>query len=141
MENRTNFIFRILFHSELEDGYKILCDASEWLNSKGIKQWIRPLPKEIYKKWHDKNQNFGLFFKDELAVVLSLVQEKADKWEEFIPEKNPRCLNAIATAMKFKGRQLGKLAIKEARRCLRCDLETKNGKNWILENNNSKNKI
>jgi ribosomal protein S18 acetylase RimI-like enzyme len=108
------YTFRVLLSSELEDGYEILCEASKWLNSRGIRQLIRPLPKEIYKKWHEKNQNFGLFFKDDLAVVLSLVREKADKWKGFIPEKNPMWLSSIATAMKYKGRQFGKLAVKEA---------------------------
>ena len=119
MGNRDKYTFRVLLPSELEDGYKILCEASEWLNSKGIRQWIRPLPKEIYKIRHEKNQNFGLFFKDDLAVVLSLVREKADKWKGFIPEENPMWLSSIATAMKYKGLQLGKLAIKEANKYLR----------------------
>lgn len=112
--NKKKYIFRALNPSELEDGYKILCEVSDWLNSKGIRQWIKPLPKEIYQKWQKNNQNFRLFFKDDLAVVLSLVSETVDKWQDHILEANPMWLSSVATAMKYKGHQLGKYAIKEA---------------------------
>ena len=61
-------IFRKLKPLELESGYKIICDASNWLNERGIRQWITPLPKEIYYAGHESEQNFGLFLEKDFAT-------------------------------------------------------------------------
>ncbi len=120
-QNRGDFIlkeleaitFRQLTPDELPQAYVIICQVTDWLLKKGIQQWRIPLPLEIYQKRHQQGQNYGLFINRELAAVTSLMQEWPVVWQEYQPHKHFIWLATLASAIKFKGKDLGNLTIQE----------------------------
>lgn len=132
----SDVAFRRLTAAEKAAGYEIICDTVDWLRAKGIKLWEKPLPREVYAARQQRGENFGLFVGGELAVVVSLVNgvpeywaDDIDSWErhscrdrsgqECPSHKSPPIwLCTLATATKFRGRDLGREAVREALRFL-----------------------
>lgn len=112
--NEPEYIFRKLTSLEFEKGYQILCDVSNWLNRKGIHQWPKPLPKNIYQKWQERGENYGLFIDGKLAAVLSLIRGKKEQWRGHVTVDQALWLTSLATALEFKGKKLGRIATRKA---------------------------
>jgi len=69
-------VFRPLTDAEEEDGYQIICDTVEWLRSKDIDLWRKPLPREVYAARQQRAENYGLFADGQLAAIVSLVHTR-----------------------------------------------------------------
>ena len=41
--------FNILEEKDFHEGHKIICDAVNYLLSRNIRQWTKPLPIEVYR--------------------------------------------------------------------------------------------
>ena len=82
---------------------------TEWLLSKGIRQWLQPFPLEIYRERQEQGENYGLFVDDELAAVVSLIDYRPDYWEEYLPETPLQVAgDAGVVAASFKGQSWAK---------------------------------
>lgn len=110
----SKIVLRQLTNDETVAGHKIIMDAFEWLKAKKIRQWIVEFPYSSYAKRQEQGFNFGLFCDGELAVVLSLVDNRPVCWETHLPNKNVWWLCTMATAQHFHGRQLGEQAVLQA---------------------------
>ncbi len=106
--------FRKIRDDELDASYQVIVDATEWLLSKGIRQWLAPLPRGVWDKRQDSGQNFGLFCDGELAVVLSLYTDAHPKWKMELGCGSQWWLYALATAAPFRSNGLGRCAVAEA---------------------------
>ncbi len=113
------YSFRRLRANEFDAAYRILTEVSEWLTGKGIRQWARALPREVYQTRQARGENYGLFADKELAAVVSLLEERPEYWQSFLPESNFKWLATLASARKFSGQKLGELAMSEAEHFLR----------------------
>jgi RimJ/RimL family protein N-acetyltransferase len=153
---RSDVTFRPLTAAEEAAGYQIICDTVEWLRTKGIKLWEKPLPRKVYAARQQRGENFGLFVGGELAVIVSLVNGVPAYWRQEVegraPSRPPGQTNrprqsvalqktaapiwlcTLATATKFRGRDLGRQAVLEALHLLRernVYLDCKPG--WLTE--------
>ena len=45
---RSDMAFRPLTAAEEDAGHQIICETVDWLRTKGIDQWRKPLPREVY---------------------------------------------------------------------------------------------
>jgi len=106
--------FRPLAGSEAELAYTVYLEACRWLNDRGIREWLVPLPRDVYDGRQERGENFGLFLGGELAVVCALVQGTPAEWADCISEPETSWLNNLATAQSFRGRGLGGLAARMA---------------------------
>jgi|GEM_PF-106423 len=119
---KSDQVFRQLTADEEAAGYQIICDTVDWLRTKGIKLWEKPLPREVYAARHQRGENYGLFEGGELAAVVSLVNGVPEYWREGAqaqtpsrrPADAPIWLCTLATATKFRGRNLGWQTVREA---------------------------
>jgi RimJ/RimL family protein N-acetyltransferase/aminoglycoside phosphotransferase len=116
---RSDVAFRPLTAAEEAAGYQIICDTVEWLRTKGIDLWRKPLPREIYAARQERGENFGLFVGGELAVIVSLVNGVPEYWAAEVKAVQPVWLCTLATATEFRRRDLGRQAVSEALRLLR----------------------
>ena len=107
-------IFRRLLSSESDLGYSIYLEAFRWLNAKGIRQWLAPLPRSVYDRRQALCENYGLFEDGQLAVVLSLVCGTPREWADIVAEAHTWWLQNLATAKGFRGKRLGELAVSMA---------------------------
>ena len=110
----TSFTFRRLKVEELSAAYEIIWEVTEWLLSKGVRQWLTPIPLDIYHQRQVDGDNYGLFVDDELGAVVSLLDERPDYWSVYLPDTPFKWLATLASARKFKGRGLGQQTIVEA---------------------------
>jgi RimJ/RimL family protein N-acetyltransferase/aminoglycoside phosphotransferase (APT) family kinase protein len=119
---RTALSFRQLTGEEESAGYQVICDTVSWLRGKGIKLWDKPLPRPVYAQRQQRGENYGLFEDGELAAVVSLVNGVPEYWrgetQARIPSHRPAdapiWLCTLATATKFRGRNLGWQTVREA---------------------------
>ena len=107
-------IFRRLLSSESDLGYSIYLEAFRWLNAKGIRQWLAPLPRSVYDRRQALGENYGLFMEGNLAVILSLVSGTPQEWADLVVEAHTWWLQNLATAKAFRGKRLGELAVSMA---------------------------
>ncbi|MFN8451117.1 MAG: GNAT family N-acetyltransferase [Anaerolineae bacterium] len=109
-----SYLFRRLEEYEFAYAYAIVVEVTEWLLSKGIRQWLQPLPPEIYARRQVMGENYGLFVDEELACVVSLIDDRPEYWSEYLPKKRFKWLATLASSRNFKGQKLGELAMSEA---------------------------
>jgi ribosomal protein S18 acetylase RimI-like enzyme len=110
----SELVFRRLLPEEFEPAYDVVCQATDWLLAKGIRMWLRPIPVEVYRKRHEAGQNYGLLAGGEVAVVVSLLPYRPACWQEYLPDSGYVWLAALASGARFKGRDLGRVALREA---------------------------
>ena len=110
----NHFIFRNINDSELDQAYNIVCETVEWLQSKNIKQWIGPIPFEIYKKRQIKKENYGLFHDGILKVVVSIVFESISMWNDKIGSDKNWWIHTLATSNQYRGKKFGRILIQKA---------------------------
>ena len=110
----TKTEFKEIDNSRAEEAYSIVCQRTNWLHSKGIKQWSEPLPKPIFDDRQKNGQNFGLFCNAQLAVFLSLIKEGIPYWQEEIGDADVWWLTTLTSSIDFSGRKLGQVAVRQA---------------------------
>jgi predicted N-acetyltransferase YhbS len=110
----TDYQFRRLLPEEFDAAMGIIVEVTDWLLSKGIRQWLQPIPAEIYQTRQEQGENYGLFADDELAAVVSLLDYRPPYWEEYLPETPYKWLATLASSRRFKGQGLGELTIGKA---------------------------
>jgi ribosomal protein S18 acetylase RimI-like enzyme len=113
--------FSRLPDDQADVAYRIVCDAVEWLASRGIRQWTHPLPRDEWKKRQHSGENHGLTCDGKLAVVLSLIRETHPYWNQQLGADAHWWLSTVTTAPAFRGRRMGRRAIQEAAAFLRDD--------------------
>jgi len=110
----TDYLFRRLQPEEFDAARAIIVEVTEWLLSKGIRQWLQPLPAEIYRARHDQGENYGLFVEGELAAVVSLLDYHPLYWSEFLPETPFKWVATLASSRRYKGQSLGEVTLIKA---------------------------
>jgi len=106
--------FRQLATSELDLGYSIYISAFEWLNAKGIRQWLVPLPRSVYQARQARGENYGLFVADRLAVIVSVGCGTPTEWADVVTEPSTWWIRTLATGGDYRGRGLGAQAVQLA---------------------------
>ncbi len=112
------YLFRRLHDQELDEGYAIIVEVTNWLLSRGIRQWLQPFPPEMYHERQERGENYGLLVDDELAAVVSLIDYRPEYWSEHLPKTRYKWLATLASSRKFKGQKLGELTMSEAEQFL-----------------------
>jgi hypothetical protein len=111
--------FRQLGPEHFDEAHAIVVEVTDWLNGKGIKQWSRPVPEDIYRERHDRGENHGLFVEGRLAVVMSLSQTVPDWWPDVAPQEPFRWLGTMAESRSNGTSGLGPSALAAAEEYLR----------------------
>lgn len=111
--------FRQLGPEHFDEAHAIVVEVTDWLNGKGIKQWSRPVPADIYRERHERGENHGLLVDGRLAVVMSLSQTVPDRWPDFAPPEPFRWLGTMAVSRSAGNPGLGPAALAAAEEDLR----------------------
>ncbi len=110
----TKYDFRVLRLDELDAAYAILEEVTQWLLDQGVRQWLQPLPYEVYRQRQQHGDNFGLFADGDLAAVVSLLDDRPGYWEAHLPKTRFKWLATLASARRYKGQDLGQLVIERS---------------------------
>lgn len=119
----TEITFAQLPETEFAAAVAILVEVTEWLLSKGIQQWLQPLPEAIYRQRQDAGENYALYVDGTLAAVVSLMTYRPIYWAEYLPETPFIWLGTLAVARRFAGQNLGEVTVKRAVEAVRQRLQ------------------
>jgi len=106
--------FRQLAPHELDSGYAVYMSAFEWLNARGIRQWLVPLPHSVYAARQARGENYGLFVNDQLAVIVSLNSGTPPEWADVLTESETGWVHTLAIRSDYRGRGLGALTLQHS---------------------------
>jgi len=73
--------FRAVYTNEIPAAYQIIVQRTEWLNAKGIVQWLRPIPEQIIEQRQADGQLFGYWVDQQLVAVVSLLRASVAQWD------------------------------------------------------------
>jgi len=97
----------------------ILTAASAWLLARGIRQWTKPYPRDLYQKTQDRGENFGLFDGGRLVAIVTLT-DAPPEWNAELADHQPAIwISKLAVAPDCHGRGFGRQAMEHALRELR----------------------
>ncbi len=77
-----NISFRLVGESEVGDAYAIYLGVFEWLKAKGVRQWLRALPHDVFLERQRRGELFACHVDQEFAAVVSLAFEASTYWFE-----------------------------------------------------------
>ncbi len=110
-------VFHRLLPDEFREAYTIVCQASDWLESKGYQHWL--VPAQEYRQRHAAGENYGLWMDGLLVAVVSLGRREPRAWQDVLPSAELIWFGTLCTAIEFKGRNLGMVTLNEAEALLR----------------------
>ena len=108
------FEFRRILDDEVEKAYSIICARTDWLNSKGIKQWTEPLPRNVFDDRQRNGDNYGLFKGNDICAIISIVKTCVPWWADETNNEPKWWFETLATRIEFAGMRLGEETIKRA---------------------------
>lgn len=91
----------------------------EWLNAKGVRQWLRALSKETFAERQRDGQLLGFYVDDRIAAVVTLAFEATTYWTEVIGDSRCWWIKSLAVARVWHGAEVGKRVMKECEAMIR----------------------
>jgi GNAT superfamily N-acetyltransferase len=103
---RLEYVFRPIGQSEVETAHRVYCDVVDWLNAKGVRQWLRALPLEVFQEREREKELFGYFVGGRPGAVVSLACETSPYWPELGGEKR-WWIKTLAVDRQYRGAGIG----------------------------------
>jgi len=113
--------FRKIEASEIQAGYQIIVDRTNWLNERGIHQWFKPIPYEVIDQRQQAGNFFGYWVQSELHAVVCLLDKSVSDWGNLLTGKY-LYMATLASALQHKDQGYGAECVLEA-----CEYSRKNG--------------
>ncbi len=114
-----NACFRRVAEVETEDAYIAYLGVFEWLNEKGVRQWLRALPQEAFRECQRKGELFVYRRDDEVAAVVTLARESNPYWPEKLGEEKHWWMKSLAVVRKWHDAGVGKRVMQECEALVR----------------------
>lgn len=105
--------FRRVGIEEISAAHSAYLGVYEWLNVKGVRQWLRPLSIEIFGQRQRDGQLFALYADDRVAAVVTLAYEANNYWLETIGGEGRWWIKSLAVVRAWRGKGVGQRAMLE----------------------------
>jgi ribosomal protein S18 acetylase RimI-like enzyme len=106
--------FRQVAVSEIGDAYATYIEVFEWLNAKGVRQWIRAVAREEFAERQRKGELFAHYLGGRLAAVVILAFEVSSYWPEKIGTDRRWWIKTLAVGRRCPGAGVGKRVMQES---------------------------
>src|SRR5580658_2865970 len=80
--------FRRIRIEEVGVAHSAYVEVYDWLNAKGVRQWLRALTAETFAERQRDGQLFALCVDDRMAAVVTLAFEVSNYWIETIGDQS-----------------------------------------------------
>jgi ribosomal protein S18 acetylase RimI-like enzyme len=114
-----NTLFRKVSIEEVSSSHFAYMSVYEWLNAKGVRQWLRPLSQETFADRQRDGQLFGLYVDKRMAAVVALAFEPNTYWIEAIGDESRWWIKSLAVVRAWRGAEIGKRAMQECEAAVR----------------------
>jgi GNAT superfamily N-acetyltransferase len=95
---------------DINKAYDIICWRFNYLQSKGIEQYIQPYPPfDVYKVRQIKGQNFGLYINGNLSALVTLVHSFPEEWSEIKPDNKYLWISSLFSSKEIRGQNISKI--------------------------------
>ena len=96
----------------VENAYEIIRRRFDYLEKKGIKQYLAPYPPyETFKKRQEDGLNFGLYISGKLNGIVTLMNSFPDEWEEIRLNGRFLWICSLFTSKEARGQNIGSVLI------------------------------
>lgn len=114
-----NASFRKISIEEVSAAHSAYIGVYEWLNAKGIRQWLRALSPETFAERQRDGQLFALYVDDRVAAVVTIAFEASTYWLETIGNECRWWVKSLAVVRAWRGAGVGKRVMKECEGAVR----------------------
>jgi hypothetical protein len=106
--------FRPVSVDEVDVAYRLYVEAFEWLKRKGVRQWLRALPREEFTERQARGELFALFVAGKMAAMVTLAFEQDGDWQKYLPAGKRWWLKTLTVARTHGGRAVGEEVLRRA---------------------------
>src|SRR3954471_4979790 len=96
--------FRPVTADEVGVAYDLYLDVFEWLKRKGVRQWLRALPREEFTERQSRGELFALFVGGEMTAMVTLAFEQDSDWQKYLRPGKRWWLKTLTVARTLGGR-------------------------------------
>lgn len=111
--------FRKVRDDELDAAYAIYLEVFDWLNAKGVRQWLRPVPRELFMQRQGDGQLFALYLHGRIAAVVTVAFEVNSYWPEAAGAAPQWWIKTLAVARQWSGKGVGPRVLSECEAFIR----------------------
>jgi predicted N-acetyltransferase YhbS len=111
--------FRRISIDEISAAHSAYVGVYEWLNAKGVRQWLRALSEETFAERQRDGQLFALHVDDRVAAVVTLAFEVNSYWIETIGDQSRWWIKSLAVVRAWRGEGVGKHVMMECEAVVR----------------------
>jgi GNAT superfamily N-acetyltransferase len=106
-------IFRPVAADEIAAAHTAYVSVYDWLNAKGVRQWLRPLTPETFAHRQHDGQLFALWIDHKIAAVVTLAFESSPYWPEIIGNDPRWWVKSLAVIRAWRGEGIGQRVMNE----------------------------
>lgn len=99
--------FRQAVASEIDPAHKAYLGVYEWLNKKGVRQWLMSLSRETFAGRQQRGEIFIHREDDQLAAVVTVAYEHSPYWTEILGEEKRWWVKTLAVVRSRSGPAVG----------------------------------
>lgn len=99
--------FRQIADAEVDNAHDAYLGVFEWLNAKGVRQWLRPLSRDTFTERQRRGELFAHHVNDHIAAVVTLAFENNSYWAENLGEERRWWIKSLAVVRKWHGTGIG----------------------------------
>ena len=108
-----NASFHKINIEEVSAAHSAYMGVYEWLNAKGVRQWLRALSPETFVERQRDGQLFALYVDDRVAAVVTIAFEAGTYWLETIGHEGRWWVKSLAVVRAWRGAGVGKRVMRE----------------------------
>jgi ribosomal protein S18 acetylase RimI-like enzyme len=108
----VNARFRPLTKTEVKEAYSLYLKVVSWLGARGIRQWLRPLSREVFVERQEDGELFALFHDARMVAIVSLAFEQDTDWKQHLSPAKRWWIKSLAVSRLHGGRAVGEHAIR-----------------------------
>lgn len=99
--------FRQVAADEIAAAHTAYMSVFDWLNAKGVRQWLRALTPETFARRQRDGQLFALRVENKIAAVVTLAFEPSPYWPEIIGSDPRWWVKSLAVIRTWRGEGIG----------------------------------
>jgi ribosomal protein S18 acetylase RimI-like enzyme len=99
--------FRAVTAVETSEAYALYREVFDWLQAKGVRQWLRALPPEEFRERQARGELFAFFLGGEMRAMVTLAFEQDLDWKKYLTPEKRWWIKSLAVARAHGGRAMG----------------------------------
>ena len=114
-----NISFHKISIEEVSVAHSAYIGVYDWLNAKGVRQWLRALSQETFFDRQRDGQLFALYIDNRVVAIVTLAFESNNYWLEVTGDESRWWIKSLAVVRAWRGEGVGKRVMLECETIVR----------------------